>query len=174
MKILLSILLFITPLFIFSQIKEDKEILKEIIELRSSNSYLKLDTLKLRIKIDDINRKHNLESLKFKSTIDSLKLVIKNIKEDNDSLTELKKQIWNISKNGSIIYQIDNISDVFYINLNCYDLTVGYKDIITLKPIKDENKWRKPQIWGYTQPDNLSLHLYPHNLTGFKLKKGKK
>ena len=172
MKILIYILLLI-PIFSFSQIK-DKEYLKEIIELRSSNNYLKLDTLKLRIKIDDINRKNNIESIRLKYTMDSLKLVIKNLKEDRDSLIEFKKQIFDISKNGSIIYQRDNILDIFYINLNCYDLTVGYNDIITLKPIKDEAKWRKPKIWGYTQPDNLSLHLYPHNLEGFKLKKGKK
>ena len=176
MKSIILYILLLIPIFSFSQItKTQKDYLKEIINLRTLNNYLKLDTIKLKIKIEDINRKYNFEYIKAKYTTDSLRWAIKKVREENDSLLKLQKQIYNISKDGVILYQRDdNKEDVFYIELKSYDFKMKDNDIIILKPIKDESKWKKIRIYEYPQPDNLSLHLYPHKLNGDKLKKGKK
>lgn len=168
--VLISILLLLSTLAFCQLTDVEKNYLKEIVELRMINNHLKLDTLKLKIEIDDINRVYNSELLNMRYAKDSLVYLMGKLKDENDSLIKLKKQIYNLSKSTVILYQRENNKDdIFYLNLNSYDITINNNDVILLKPIKDESRWSRPEIWGNPQPDNLSLHLYPHKLNGDKL-----
>lgn len=167
MKKYLILLLLIIPFSTFAQSKDD--LLKEIISLRYNNDYLKLDTIKLRLKIHDINRYSNYEIKRQQWVIDSLRWAYKKLERERDSLISFKKNIFETSKTTILLYYKEGDESLYYINLSCYEL-IQKGDKIIFKPITDRSKWRKPKIYGYPQPDNLSLHLYPYNLKGNTLK----
>ena len=76
-----------------------------------------------------------------------------------------------MAKLGVILYQRRDGTN-YYINIRSYKWTIWGNDKIVMRPIRDENKWRKEkmEIYNLPQPDNLSLHLWPHKYNGDKLK----
>lgn len=152
------ILLFL-PLLTFSQTKE--EFANEIIKLQQTINYQKLDIIKLRIEIHDLNRFSTYEIKRQQWVIDSIRWSYKKVEKERDSLISFKKQIYTLSSNTVMLYQMKNDESLYYINLNSYKL-IQKGDNILLVPILDESKWEKPKMYGYPQPDNLSIHLHPH------------
>lgn len=168
--LLLVLFLTIKCSIVFSQ---EKDYLKEIIELKITTNKLVLDTTKLKLKIRSLKRTYSYETNHKQWVIDSLRWVIKKMNIELDSFRSQEKKIFELASNASIIYQRDNNeSEIYYILLNSYNIKLK-GDIIKLIPIKDELKWKKIRIYGLPEQDNLSLHFYPHTLYGSKFKKVK-
>jgi hypothetical protein len=169
MKRIIITILFLIPLFSFGQqIQTDKKkYLEENLNLRMINNNLKLDTLKLRINIEEINRQYLIELEKKKNTIDSLNRVIKKIKDDNDSLIALKNQIFNLANQSVLLYKREckkcEHNDIFFITLNGLDIIIKSNGVVLLKPIKDKKMWKTPTIYGVPYSENLGLHLYRYS-----------
>ena len=167
MKAYLLILILLTNLNLFSQ-KSEKEYLLEIIQLEQRNRKLVFDSIDIYQKVHNFRRWNSYELEKQKWINDSLRWEIKKLQKEKTKLDSLKKEILTLSDSTVILYR-DDKNEVCYINLSSYELSIKKEDIIMLKPIFDMSKWRKPIFWGYPQPKNLSLHLYPHKIKGYKL-----
>lgn len=147
-----------------------KECSEEMYSLKIRNNDLVLDSIKTSIKIKKSNRDYDLRVRQLGYTIDSLKWVYKKDIPKLALFDTLKKQIYTLSTNGVILYQ-RNGEDIFYIDLSCYDLIEYSNDEVRLIPIKDPARYHKIEMPnGYPQRDNLSLHFYPHDIDGSKLK----
>lgn len=114
---------------------------------------------------DLILKKKTSEYDSLKSQVDSMRF-----KFDNYSkLDSFKNEILNLAWMGVILYQRDD-GTYYYITMSSYKWTIWGNDKIVMKPIRDITKWRSLRIADVPQPDNLSLHLWPHKYTGDKLK----
>lgn len=119
----------------------------------------------LDLKKDSILKQKNLEYDSLKSQVDSMKLKFDNY----EKLDSFKNEILNLAWIGSIIYQRDD-GTYYYIMLGSYKWTIWGNDKIVMRPIRDVSKWKTFKLDGLPQPDNLSLHLWPHKYSGDKLK----
>ena len=86
-------------------------------------------------------------------------------------MISFKKQVYKLSSTTVLLYQRDNQPDkVYYIDMSYYEIIEKNNGKILLKPIDDDKKRRKPKIWGYPHPDNLSIFFLPHEVDGKYLK----
>ena len=118
------------------------------------------------------NLKKDLKNNKTECDYLTEELKLLKIKFDNYAkLDSFKNHVLDLAKLGVILYQKkDGIN--YYINMRSYKWTIWGNDKIVMIPIRDENKWgvEKMEIYNLPQPDNLSLHLWPHKYNGDKLK----
>ena len=174
-KIILPLLILFTH-FSYSQSVFDleqkiKKYAEEVTDLRSRNNNLTLDSIQNVLKIHQIKRDTDYKIKKLEYDVIYLKWQQKKYLLQIDTLSKFKLEVYDASKNGSIIYLLKNDpSTIFYIDLSKYTIASLNNDLIKLVPITDPSKWRKFQIDGFPSPDNLSLHLYPHDIYGDKFK----
>lgn len=120
-------------------------------------------TKELLLQDKDVILKKKLEAY------DSLKIKVDSMNSNYAKLDTFKNEVLNLAWMGVILYQRDDKS-YCYIPMCSYKWRILTNDKIIMKPIRDESKWSSMRIADVPQPDNLSLHLWPHKYYPDKLK----
>jgi len=154
-------------------IKQSEKINELIDSLTLENIKIKSKLLVEQDNVSSLKTQLEKSNIKHKKELDSVKTSVDSFMTRFNQLDSFKNDILELAWLGSIIYQRDN-GKFYYINLASYRWTIWGNDKMVFRPIKDETKWRSMRIDGYPQPDNLSLHLWPHKYDGDKLRIQKK
>ena len=135
----------------------------QLLQIEKSNKEILLSNISTILK----KKSESYDSIKMQA--DSMKIKVDSMNTNYAKLDSFKNEILNLAWMGAILYQRDDKS-YCYIPMCSYKWRILTNDKIIMKPIRDENKWSSMRIADVPQPDNLSLHLWPHKYYPDKLK----